>query len=124
MSFRCDSGLTSRALRSDTTAPSLITLFYLLARHPDGAEKIAQELSLVDTQDIEAVATLPHLNGSIDEAMRLLPAVLTLVTRVSPPEGINIEGTHIPGNVKIAAPRYSIVRRKASPSAEVSVYAH
>lgn len=99
--------------RSDTTAPSLTTLFYLLARHPEDAEKIHQELITVDLQDVGAVATLPHLNGAINEAMRLLPAVLTFVTRVSPPEGMELDGTFIPGNIKIAAPRYSIGRRKS-----------
>ncbi|TGO47638.1 hypothetical protein BCON_0269g00040 [Botryotinia convoluta] len=95
---------------SDTTAPTLTTLFYFLAKNPQDAEKIYQEVSNVDLQDVNAVAALHHLNGSINEAMRLLPAVLTFVTRVSPPEGMDVDGTHIPGNVKIAAPRYSIGR--------------
>lgn len=73
---------------------------------------ISQELTSVDAQDVKAVAALPHLNGAINEAMRLLPAVLTFVTRVTPPEGLEVEGKFIPGNVKIAAPRYSIGRRK------------
>jgi cytochrome P450 len=85
----------------------------LLARHPKDTEKIHQELITVDIQDVQAVAALPHLNGAINEAMRLLPAVLTFVTRVSPPEGMKVEGTFIPGNIKIAAPRYSIGRRKS-----------
>lgn len=105
-------GLIDRSGDSDTTAPSLITLFYLLARHPEDAETIRRELNTVDVQDVKAVATLPHLNGAINEAMRLLPAVLTFVTRVTPREGLDVGGTHIPGNVKVAAPRYSIGRRK------------
>ena len=48
--------------------------------------------------------------------MRLLPAVPTAVTRVSPPEGMEVEGTFIPGNVKIVAPRYPIGRRESYPS--------
>lgn len=67
----------------------------------------------MDVKDVKAVAALSHLNGAINEAMRLLPAVLTFVTRVSPPEGMKVEGTFIPGNIKIAAPRYSIGRRKS-----------
>ncbi|KAL8728064.1 MAG: hypothetical protein Q9166_005664 [cf. Caloplaca sp. 2 TL-2023] len=108
------STLTGPLLNSDTTAPSLITLLYLLARHPEDAEEISQELSTVDVQDVKAVAMLHHLNGAINEAMRLLPAVLTFVTRVTPPQGMKIGETYIPGNVKIAAPRYSIGRRKTS----------
>ena len=86
----------------------------MLARHPKDIECIFQELLTVDTQDVKAVAALPHLNGAINEAMRLLPAVLTFVTRVSPPEGMTVEGTFIPGNTKIAAPRYSIGRREST----------
>ncbi|KAL9065091.1 MAG: hypothetical protein Q9157_007595 [Trypethelium eluteriae] len=95
---------------SDTTAPSLTTLLYLLAQNPQDVEQIYQELKSIDTENSNAVAALPHLNGAINEAMRLLPAVLTFVTRVSPPEGMYLDGTFIPGNVKIVAPRYSIGR--------------
>ena len=89
-------------------------MLYLLARHPKDTETIHQELLTVDIRDASSINALPHLNGAINEAMRLLPAVLTFVTRVSPSEGMNVEGTFIPGNIKIAAPRYSIGRRKPS----------
>ena len=98
---------------SDTTAPSLIMILYLLARHPCDMDSIRQELSEIDIDDVKAVGALPHLNGAINEAMRLLPAVLTFVTRVTPEEGLRVGETFIPGNVKIAAPRYSIGRRKS-----------
>ncbi|KAL9035951.1 MAG: hypothetical protein Q9180_004579 [Flavoplaca navasiana] len=73
-----------------------------------------QELSKIDIDDVKAVGALPHLNGAINEAMRLLPAVLTFVTRVTPGEGLVVGETFIPGNVKIAAPRYSIGRLKSA----------
>ena len=47
--------------------------------------------------------------------MRLLPAVLTSVTRDSPEKGMEVDGRFIPGNIKIAAPRYSISRSKSQP---------
>lgn len=77
---------------------------------------IQNELQSIDLRDSNAVASLCHLSGAINESMRLLPAVLTFVTRVSPPEGMEVEGTWIPGNVKIAAPRYSIGRCKSASS--------
>ncbi|KAL8735761.1 MAG: hypothetical protein Q9166_000624 [cf. Caloplaca sp. 2 TL-2023] len=95
---------------SDTTAPTPTTIFYLLALHPKDTERITQELSNIDPDNIEAVAALPHLNGAINEALRLFPAALTFVMRVSPPQGLLVEGTWIPGDVKIVAPRYSIGR--------------
>ncbi|KAJ6124316.1 hypothetical protein N7471_011633 [Penicillium samsonianum] len=95
---------------SDTTAPSLTLLFYFLARYPMDAEKIYEEIRGVDRGNPAALATLPHLTGTINEAMRLLPAVLTFSSRVTPPEGLMIDGTFIPGNTKICAPRYTTGR--------------
>ncbi|KAJ5870231.1 hypothetical protein N7455_005172 [Penicillium solitum] len=95
---------------SDTTAPSLTLLFYFLARYPTHAEKIYEEIRVVDRESPAALATLPHLTGTINEAMRLLPAVLTFSSRITPPQGLMIDGTFIPGNTKICAPRYTIGR--------------
>lgn len=102
----------SQSFISDTTAPSLTLLFYFLARYPKHAERIYQEIQQVDRRDPTALATLPHLTGTINEAMRLLPAVLTFSSRVTPLEGLMIDGTFIPGYTKICAPRYSAGRRK------------
>lgn len=68
---------------------------------------------MVNRQDPTALATLPHLNGTINESMRLLPAILTFGSRVTPPEGLTIEGTFIPGNAKICVSRYTIGRRES-----------
>ncbi|EED14653.1 cytochrome P450, putative [Talaromyces stipitatus ATCC 10500] len=95
---------------SDTTAPSLSVVFYFLALYPDHAEKVYAELLTVNRTDQNALARLPHLNGTINESMRLLLAVLTFGYRVTPPEGLTIEGTFIPGSTKICTPRYSIGR--------------
>ncbi|PYI09496.1 cytochrome P450 [Aspergillus sclerotiicarbonarius CBS 121057] len=99
---------------SDTTAPALTHLFYFLARYPQHAEKIREEIVSVDAQDQVALSKLPHLNGTINESMRLLPAILTQSSRVTPPEGLTIEGTFIPGNIKLCAPRYSIGRLESA----------
>lgn len=97
---------------SDTTGPSLILLFYFLARYPEHAERVYEEISTVETSDITVLASLPRLNGFINETMRLIPAALTMGSRITPEEGIQIDGTWIPGNIKIAGPRYTIFRSK------------
>ncbi|KAE8378838.1 cytochrome P450 [Aspergillus bertholletiae] len=100
---------------SDTNAPTLTHLFYFFARYPDHLEKVYQELaSLSSLEDTVGLAKLPHLNGMINETMRLLPAVLTFGTRVTPPEGLTIEGTFIPGGTKLCAPRYTIGRLESA----------
>ncbi|GKZ31072.1 hypothetical protein AbraIFM66950_011131 [Aspergillus brasiliensis] len=94
---------------SDTNAPTLTHLFYFLARYPEHTERIYQELQSLDSMDdVVGLPKLNHLNGAINEVMRPLPAVLTFGTRVTPPDGLTIAGTFIPGGTKICAPRYTI----------------
>ena len=91
-------------------------LFYHLAKDPTEVEKLRKELSPfvgadgsvnhVDIQDAN------HLNGCINESLRLNPPVPTAVHRMTPPEGIYICETFIPGNTDIWAPQYPIARRK------------
>ncbi|PYH34145.1 cytochrome P450 [Aspergillus neoniger CBS 115656] len=100
---------------SDTNAPTLTHLFYFLARYPEHTERIYQELrSLTSTEDAVGLSKLSHLNGVINETLRLLPAVPTFGTRVTPPEGLMIAGTFIPGGTKICAPRYTIGRLESA----------
>lgn len=99
---------------SDTTTSTLVGLFYRLAKNPDQAEKLYKEVATVDVRDAKALQSLKHLDGVINETLRLHPAVPTAGLRKSPLEGINIGGVYIPGNVTIATPRYTIFRRKSS----------
>ncbi|KAK6078382.1 cytochrome p450 [Seiridium cupressi] len=95
---------------SDTIGPSLISIFYFLALYPEDADGIFHEIDTVDISDMTLLAKLPLLNSFINEAMRLIPAALTMGTRITPPEGLEIDGTWIPGGTRIAGPRYTIFR--------------
>ena len=98
---------------SDTNAPTLTHIFYYLTLYPQHAQKIFEELQTLDSlEDAVGLSKLPHLNGVMNEAMRLLPAVPTMGSRVTPPEGLMVEGVFIPGGIKICAPRYTIGRCK------------
>lgn len=99
---------------SDTVGPTLVALWYFLALYPEHAVKVKDELKGIDTRDITALATLPHLNGVINETLRLLPPGLSMGSRKTSPNGLLIDGTHIPGNVKIVSPRYTISRLEAA----------
>lgn len=103
---------TKKNLHSDTSGPSLILLFYFIALYPQKAEEVFSELVSVDVTDVSVLATLPYLNGFINETMRLVPAALSMGTRITPPEGLEVAGTWIPGNTKIAGPRFTIFRSK------------
>ena len=80
--------------------------------YPKHASKVHEELEGVDTSDLNILANLRHMNGFINESMRLCPAAMTGASRYTPPDGLWIDSTWIPGGTKVAAPRYSILRRK------------
>ena len=97
---------------SDTVALTLIYLFYRLARHPEQLYKLQKELDdLESVSDFTALQQAQHLNGIINETMRLHPATLTGNLRETPPEGAMISGRYVPGNIVICSPRYIIGKR-------------
>ncbi len=73
-----------------------------------------EELEGIDITDVSTLTALPHLTGVINESMRFLPAALTTNpgSRITPPEGLVVDGTFIPGGVKICTSRYVIGKRK------------
>lgn len=99
---------------SETSAPALIFTFYALAKHPKSTEKAFDELRNVDVTDISVLATLTHFNALISESMRLYSSAPTFVARDTPAGGVNIGGTHIPGNVKVSAPRWTISKMESA----------
>lgn len=112
MAITCSLG-NSADLNSDTVASTLINLFYRLAIHPNHTTKIREEVSTVDwMSDSQRLRDLDHMNGTINEVLRLHPSVPTGGYRETPPEGLKIAGTWIPGNTTIVAPRYTMGRRK------------
>ncbi|KAI9037120.1 cytochrome P450 [Aspergillus affinis] len=108
---------------SDTTANALTAIFYLLAHHPHEIEKLRRELEPYRDADPSAgdeflhsqIAQLPHLNGVINEGLRLFPAVPGTLPRKTPPEGIVVQGVRIPGDITVYCPQWVMAR-----SAELS----
>ncbi|KAF2841053.1 cytochrome P450 monooxygenase-like protein [Patellaria atrata CBS 101060] len=95
---------------SDTARATLISTWYFLAKHQKDAEKVYDEIKDVDVTDANALAQLPHLNGVIHEALRLVPPQLTGGGRITGPEGLWFDDTWIPGGVKVTAPKYVLAR--------------
>ncbi|KAL4878233.1 cytochrome P450 [Aspergillus karnatakaensis] len=102
---------------SDTTSGTLSAIFYELVRNPEEIKKLRTELAPYANADgvngeflHSKIAHLEHLNGVINEALRLYPAVPSFLQRRTPPEGITIEGLHIPGEMHIFCPLYTIGR--------------
>lgn len=85
---------------------------------PDQLSKLREEItSHIDSGDIthQKIQRLDHLNGFISETLRLHPPVPTAMARLTPPEGIMIGETHIPGNMTVWCPPYAMSRSKSRP---------
>lgn len=80
--------------------------------YPDKYEKLKAEIHpYTGPLDYSNLAKFPYLNGVIREALRLNPPVAGgMMHRVTPPEGIMVAGTHIPGNVCVGVGAYEVQR--------------
>ncbi|KAI9743076.1 MAG: hypothetical protein M1818_003371 [Claussenomyces sp. TS43310] len=97
---------------SDTTSSSLVSIIYLLLAYPDKYEKLKQEIHLYDGPlNHHNLAKFAYLNAVVKEALRLLPPIGSgLMHRVTPPEGLTIEGVYIPGNTTVGIGAYELQR--------------
>lgn len=103
---------------SDTTAATLSHIFYQLARHPEHAELLRQELIPLKQEDgtfeHQKIQNADHLNAVINESLRLNPVPPSAIVRKTPPEGIVVDGTFIPGDMNVWTPQYVIGRSEST----------
>ncbi|KAL8709875.1 MAG: hypothetical protein Q9220_005491 [cf. Caloplaca sp. 1 TL-2023] len=101
---------------SDTVASTLISIFFYIAEDRSHLVKLRAEIKdAVFPYDSGALRQMLHLNGVINEALRLHPALPSGGLRQTPKEGLTIAGRFIPGGVTVSAPRYSLGRRHPVP---------
>ena len=101
---------------SDTTAATLTYLFYHLAQDPRQVAKLRDELRPLtrgqwSDKDIRHAQ---HLNGAINEALRLHPPVPSGLSRLTPKEGMLVGDTYVPGGVTFIMPQYVMGRGKTA----------
>ncbi|KAG4284981.1 hypothetical protein FPRO06_06241 [Fusarium proliferatum] len=102
-------------LHSDTTSTTMTCALFELARHPYVYQKLQKEVDDFLKQgdsphSHSALAKLKYLQAIIDETMRLYPAIPSGLQRITPRQGMEIEGTFIPGNTIIQTPTYTLNR--------------
>jgi len=88
-------------------------VLYELVKNPEQLDKLREELAPHVTDgvvDYRKIQGLVHLNGIINETLRLHPPVPTALHRLTPPEGINVGGRHIPGGMTVWASQYVLGR--------------
>ncbi|KAI0451704.1 cytochrome P450 [Xylaria acuta] len=99
----------------DTTSITLTTIFRYLAQYPHHVGRLRAEIDPLPRTEVgdyvyTDLLNLEHLNGAINEALRLVPPVPTSLPRLTPPEGLDIGGTFIPGNTTVICPQFVIGR--------------
>lgn len=100
---------------SETTATTLACVLFYLAKYPEIQQKLQSQLdTALGGQDFpweyEKVKTVSFIDDIIHETLRLKPAVPSGGPRVTPPEGITIDGTFIPGDTNVFVPVQPIQR--------------
>ncbi|KAM7199177.1 cytochrome P450 [Rhypophila sp. PSN 637] len=103
---------------SDTTSATLTSVFRWLVQHPHHIGLLRAEINHIQRTDLGDyqhvdLTDLKHLNGIINEALRLIPPVPSALQRLTPPEGLVIDGTFVPGNVTVYCPQYVLGRNPA-----------
>ncbi|QGA22244.1 hypothetical protein EYB26_009960 [Talaromyces marneffei] len=96
---------------SDTTATALTFLFVQLALYPEWILRLREEMDpIFSASGYECTRTYPVLDAIINESMRLHPSVFFGSQRETPPQGMQIGETFIPGNTIISIPGYQLAR--------------
>ena len=93
-------------------AASLTHIFLELAYDPVLLRRLRQDLDELPTLTHDNLKTVKHLDAVINETLRMHPPVPSGTQRVTPPEGLDIGGEHIPGNIIVQVPSYTVFRGK------------
>lgn len=97
---------------SDTTAATLTNAMFRLAKHPEHIAKIREEILPMRAKDgqFEHIKLLhaTHLNAVITETLRMSPVPPSAIQRKTPPEGISIGETFVPGNMHVYVPQHAL----------------
>ncbi|KAJ5382506.1 Cytochrome P450 [Penicillium concentricum] len=99
---------------SDTVAITMTGILYYLMRYPDYQKRLQDEFDEArernNGSDVQDLTNLPLFNGIINESLRLHYAGPSGFPRITPPEGIRVGETFIPGNVNVKVPFYAVFR--------------
>ncbi|OAK99635.1 cytochrome P450 [Phaeosphaeriaceae sp. SRC1lsM3a] len=100
---------------SETTATTLASALFFLARHPDKQKQLQRLLDDAmpggyGEWSYDKAKSVPYLDDFISETLRLKPALLTGGARETPSKGIQVGDTLIPGHTNVVIPIWLIQR--------------
>ncbi|ETN43117.1 uncharacterized protein HMPREF1541_02275 [Cyphellophora europaea CBS 101466] len=103
---------------SDTTAATLVYMFYWLAQDPKLVASLRDEAEQCRGDDgkfsHQKLIDAELLNGVIYESLRLNPPVPSGVFRQTPKEGVHVGDVFVPGGTTIQMPWYVMARGELS----------
>ncbi|KDQ55994.1 hypothetical protein JAAARDRAFT_36785 [Jaapia argillacea MUCL 33604] len=109
-------GVLAVVAGSDTTATALSNLWYFLLRNQDSYERLRTEVDFTfphgeEPVDFTKQSSMPYLNACINEALRLLPPILSGVQRTVPAGSEKMVGPFlVPSGTQVIIPTYSLHR--------------
>ncbi len=100
---------------SDTTSLSMGMAMFELTRNPSILRKVADEMDAVFGSDPaenfdKLQKDCPYLNAFIHEVLRIHPPVMSGLQRTTPPQGMTLKNTFIPGNTTVTIPTFAMHR--------------
>lgn len=101
---------TALTLNSQTVAAALIFATYRLAKLPDWAVKIYDEITQNSSRDPVALQSTTFLYAFINETLRLHPPVPSAGLKNTLPEGVNYGERFVPGDVTVLVPNSKLGR--------------
>ncbi|KAJ5182111.1 cytochrome P450 [Penicillium cf. viridicatum] len=108
----CSSNITAG---SDTTAISLSSCLYYLYTNPDKLKKLRDEIDIMaadgrisDPVTFREAQNMTYLQAVIKEGLRLHPAVGTMLPRVVPKGGMQLEGHYFPEGTEVGANAWAL----------------
>lgn len=89
-------------------------MFFELSQNPKALQALQKEVDdlYATTENIDAItlSKLRYMDAVINETLRLHPPVPSGLQRMTPPEGLQIDQTFIPGNTILQIPSYTMYR--------------
>lgn len=89
-------------------------MFFELSQNPKALRALQKEVDdlYASTENIDAItlSKLRYMDAVINETLRLHPPVPSGLQRMTPPEGLQIDQTFIPGNTILQIPSYTMYR--------------
>ncbi|KAJ0121357.1 Cytochrome PaP450-1 [Diaporthe amygdali] len=99
---------------SETTASLLAGCLFYLTKSPHILEKLTSMIrkDFQTPQEINSkhLAQNSYLTAVLNEALRIYPPVAGATPRVTPPEGSQIDGRYVPGNMSVAVNQVAMNR--------------